>query len=112
MHLFAQEESPAFFQEIARQILPTLEQGLSLTKALEKCLYLKKNFIILLSTVKNGNLAEEFLFYYNLCHQKSLQKTEKLFSFIQPIVFIVIGILIVSIYLSILYPMFSMVNQI
>ncbi|EAC4401343.1 type II secretion system F family protein, partial [Listeria monocytogenes] len=38
--------------------------------------------------------------------------TEKLFSFIQPIVFIVIGILIVSIYLSILYPMFSMVNQI
>ncbi|EAD4645763.1 TPA: type II secretion system F family protein, partial [Listeria monocytogenes] len=55
---------------------------------------------------------EEFLFYYNLCHQKSLQKTEKLFSFIQPIVFIVIGILIVSIYLSILYPMFSMVNQI
>ncbi|HFS7640658.1 TPA: type II secretion system F family protein, partial [Listeria monocytogenes] len=36
MHLFAQEESPAFFQAIARQILPTLEQGLSLTKALEK----------------------------------------------------------------------------
>ncbi|EKY4027711.1 type II secretion system F family protein, partial [Listeria innocua] len=58
------------------------------------------------------NLAEEFLFYYNLCHQKVLQKTEKLFSFIQPIVFIIIGVLIISIYLSILYPMFSMVNQI
>ncbi|EDO0828130.1 type II secretion system F family protein [Listeria monocytogenes] len=113
MHLFAQEESPAFFQAIARQILPTLEQGLSLTKALEKMpIFEKELYYIAIHGEKNGDLAEEFLFYYNLCHQKSLQKTEKLFSFIQPIVFIVIGILIVSIYLSILYPMFSMVNHI
>ncbi|MBC2249416.1 competence type IV pilus assembly protein ComGB [Listeria cossartiae subsp. cayugensis] len=113
MQLFAQEESPAFFQAIAQRILPTLEQGLSLTKALEKMpIFEKELYYIAIHGEKNGNLAEEFLFYYNLCHQKSLQKTEKLFSFIQPIVFIIIGILIVSIYLSILYPMFSMVNQI
>ncbi|EAC6622155.1 type II secretion system F family protein, partial [Listeria monocytogenes] len=79
MHLFAQEESPAFFQEIARQILPTLEQGLSLTKALEKMpIFEKELYYIAIHGEKNGNLAEEFLFYYNLCHQKSLQKTEKL----------------------------------
>lgn len=113
MQLFASKDSPAFFQSIAKQILPMLEQGLPLTKALEKMpIFEKELYYIAIHGEKNGNLAEEFLFYYQLCHQKALQKTEKLFSFIQPIVFMIIGVLIISIYLSILYPMFSMVNQI
>ncbi|EPN1169935.1 competence type IV pilus assembly protein ComGB [Listeria innocua] len=113
MQFFARDDSPAFFRSVAKHIIPSLEAGLSLTNALETMpIFEKELYYIAIHGEKNGNLAEEFLFYYNLCHQKVLQKTEKLFSFIQPIVFIIIGVLIISIYLSILYPMFSMVNQI
>ncbi|MBC6295705.1 type II secretion system F family protein [Listeria sp. FSL L7-1517] len=113
MQLFGSESSSPFFQALAKQILPSLEAGLPLTKALEQMpIFEKELYYIVIHGEKNGNLAEELLFYYHLCHQKALIKTEKIFTFIQPVVFIIIGILIISIYLSILYPMFSMVNQI
>lgn len=113
MQLFESKSSPQFFQAIAKRILSSLEEGFPLTKALaQMSVFEKELYYIVAHGEKNGRLAEELLFYYNLCHQKALIKTEKLFSFIQPVVFIIIGILIISIYLSILYPMFSMVNQI
>ncbi|MBM5610490.1 type II secretion system F family protein [Listeria seeligeri] len=113
MQVFKSNDSPPFFQAIAKQIIPSLVQGLPLTEAITPMpIFEKELYYIVVHGEKNGNLAEELLFYYNLCHQKALMKTEKLFSFIQPVVFIIIGILIISIYLSILYPMFSMVNQI
>ncbi|MBC6127199.1 type II secretion system F family protein [Listeria booriae] len=111
--VFALSDSPPLFQYISKLIGKSFSEGKAFTNALTQFTIFESEMIYIIKHgEKNGQLAEELLFYYTLCHQKSEEKIEKIFSFIQPAVFMIIGVLIVSIYLSILFPMFSMVNSI
>ncbi|EIA20673.1 competence type IV pilus assembly protein ComGB [Listeria fleischmannii] len=111
--LFMKKQSNSFFMEIGKHFTTRLELGETFTEASQTIGILEQELVYIIQHgEKNGTLSDELLFYYDFCHSKMLEKTEKLFSYIQPAVFLVIGILIISIYLSILYPMFSMVNQI
>ncbi|MBC6308096.1 type II secretion system F family protein [Listeria sp. FSL L7-1582] len=113
VQVFALQDSPPLFKHISTSIEKAFSEGTLFTKSLASFAIFESELIYIIQHgEKNGQLAEELLFYYKLCHQKSEEKIEKIFSFIQPAVFMVIGILIVSIYLSILFPMFSMVNSI
>ncbi|MBC1500093.1 type II secretion system F family protein [Listeria weihenstephanensis] len=113
VQVFSLNDSPPLFQYISKAIEKGFKEGVAFTQSLGQFSIFEKELIYIIQHgEKNGQLAEELLFYYKLCHQKSEEKTEKIFSIIQPAVFMIIGILIVSIYLSILFPMFSMVNSI
>ncbi len=111
--LFSEKESTSFFMNIGEKFTASLEKGTSFTDATKSIGIFEKELVYIIKHgEKNGTLPDELLFYYDFCHSKTLEKTEKLFGYIQPAVFLIIGILIISIYLSILYPMFSVVNQI
>ncbi|EUJ51180.1 competence type IV pilus assembly protein ComGB [Paenilisteria rocourtiae] len=113
VQVFALPDSPSLFKHISEFVEKAFSDGTLFTKSLATFTIFEPEMIYIVQHgEKNGQLAEELLFYYKLCHQKSEEKIEKIFSFIQPAVFMIIGILIVSIYLSILFPMFSMVNSI
>ncbi|MHC5252442.1 competence type IV pilus assembly protein ComGB [Listeria kieliensis] len=111
--LFSSPSSPAFFQEIGKRLAKNIEKGLPFAASVSQLKLFETELVsIIQHGEQNATIADEMLFYYELCYQKSMAKTEKLFGYIQPLAFLVIGILIISIYLSILFPMFSMVDQI
>nr|WP_277619772.1 type II secretion system F family protein [Listeria floridensis] len=113
LQLFISPHSPVFFKAVGDKLLSMLERGYPLANSANQLHIFEPELIAIIQHgEKNATIAEEMLFYYDLCHQKMMDKTEKLFSWIQPVAFLIIGLLIVSIYLSILFPMFSMVDQI
>lgn len=111
--LFVSPDAPSFFQEIGKRLVTSIEKGLPFATSVSKLKLFESELIAIIQHgEQNATIADELLFYYELCYQKSIAKTEKLFGYIQPFAFLVIGILIISIYLSILFPMFNMVDQI
>ncbi|WP_239254165.1 competence type IV pilus assembly protein ComGB [Listeria ilorinensis] len=111
--LFYSPHATSFFQEISNELRQQLVLGKPFSESLATLPYLEEEFIqIVQHGERNGTLANELIFYYQQCQSRLMEKITQVLSWIQPCVFLFIGIFIVSIYLSILLPMFSMVDQI
>lgn len=61
---------------------------------------------------ENGELEAEWRFYSQYCLASLESRTEKLFAFIQPCLFLLLGIAIISAYLIILLPIFQIMKTI
>ncbi|GAA2715867.1 hypothetical protein GCM10009865_47370 [Aeromicrobium ponti] len=59
---------------------------------------------------KNGRLDQELIFFSRHCLSLLEEKTEKLLKLIQPLLYLFIGFLIVSMYLAVLLPMFHLLE--
>ena len=59
---------------------------------------------------ESSDLGKELLLYSRQCQEELSLKVEKIMTLVQPLVFIGIGILIVSIYAALLLPTFSLLN--
>ncbi|WP_163652776.1 competence type IV pilus assembly protein ComGB [Listeria sp. PSOL-1] len=113
IQIFQRDKAPLLFKEIAQKIQSSLESGLSFSASLKKLpLFEQELTKIIAHGEQNGTLTEELIDYYESSHTRLLEKTERIFAWIQPIAFLIIGILVIATYLSILLPMFSMIEQI
>ncbi|MBU5214329.1 competence type IV pilus assembly protein ComGB [Heyndrickxia oleronia] len=100
-------------REIAFTIRKELKFGYSFSNALSRLKFLDQQFItITIHGEKNGRLDDELQFYSRFCVKQLEEKIQKIFRLLQPIMFIFIGILVISVYLSILLPMFEMIDSI
>lgn len=68
--------------------------------------------IIIQHGQKNGRLDQELYFFSNHCMNRFQEKVSHMMKFIQPTAYLLVGLLIVSMYLSILLPMFHMMDGI
>lgn len=54
-----------------------------------------------------GNLGKELMLYSELCWQRFFKRMEKMIQWIQPIIFLVVALLVVSIYAAMLLPIYG-----
>lgn len=61
---------------------------------------------------ENGKLEQELLFFSEHCMVNMEERIEKSLKMIQPMLYLFIGLLVVSMYLAILLPMFQLLEGI
>ncbi|KAA0549433.1 type II secretion system F family protein [Bacillus sp. BGMRC 2118] len=109
--LFENQSHLPLFQVEAKEMKKELRSGETLSSIVEVRRYFEKELsqAILLGSA-NGDLARELYFYSKLSSERLEDTFNKRLSVIQPTVFIVIGLMIMGIYLSIMQPTFQMIN--
>lgn len=66
--------------------------------------------LILLEGEVTGKLGKELQIYGSRVWQQLMRKIEKVIQWIQPLVFIIVALLIISIYAAILLPMYDAIG--
>lgn len=99
------------FQIEATVMKKELKSGESLTSIVESRCYFERELsqAILLGSA-NGEMARELYFYSKLSTEKVEEMFNKRISVIQPVIFTIIGLMIMGIYLAIMQPTFQMMN--
>ncbi|MBO1308193.1 type II secretion system F family protein [Enterococcus sp. 669A] len=101
-------EKDSLMKELAISLQHQLVQGQSLALQLKNYPFLTKEFgqIVQQGEVR-GNLGKELLTYSQLVWQRFFARLEFLCSWLQPLVFLFVALLIVSIYVAMLLPLSS-----
>ncbi len=111
--LFEQNLRHPFYSHLATAIKSKLITGERLESILATMLFFEKEFpMIVKHGQENGKLEQELLFFSRHCITIMEEMIQKRLSTIQPILYIIIGFLVVSMYLAILLPMFHLLDGI
>jgi competence protein ComGB len=111
--LFEANNNQPFYSELSKQIKLKLVTGEHLESILKSFTFFEKEFpLIVKHGQENGKLEQELLFYSKHCIVLLEEKVEKSLKTIQPILYLFIGFLVVSMYLAILLPMFHLMDGI
>ncbi len=102
-----------FYSALAKEIKTKLVTGEKLEFILKTFHFFEKEFtMIVRHGQENGKLEQELLFYSQHCIELVEELLEKAIKTIQPILYLMIGFLVVSMYLAILLPMFHLMDGI
>lgn len=111
--LFEGNKENRFDQELGFFLKQQLLAGTSLEEIIKRqSLFEPDLSIIIQHGQKNGRLDQELYFFSNHCMNRFQEKVSHMMKFIQPSAYLLVGLLIVSMYLSILLPMFHMMDGI
>lgn len=111
--LFEQNEKQPFYSELGKTIKLKLVTGEKLETIIATFSFFEKEFpMIVKHGQENGKLEQELLFFSKHCVSNMEEIIEKSLKTIQPILYLFIGLLVVSMYLSILLPMFHLMDGI
>lgn len=109
--LFEEHERHAFDRYLGNELREHLSTGASFEDAFTRYKFFEKEFPLIIKHGQgNGKLEQELHFFSKYCMEKLESKTEKMFKIIQPILYSVIGVIVVSMYLAILLPMFQLLD--
>lgn len=95
-------------KEMAREIEREIEKGISIDGPIKEWHFLKPelNLIILQGEVK-GNLGKELLIYGRREWEELIRLADKKMRFLQPTMFLLVAILIISVYSALLLPIYK-----
>ncbi|WP_442594890.1 competence type IV pilus assembly protein ComGB [Neobacillus sp. D3-1R] len=111
LQLFESAPRNVFYKNIGKVITEKLKQGSNLPEIIMNMNVFEKELpIVLLHGQSNGKIDKELLFFSQNCLMKLEEKIEKGIKLLQPILYGVVGILVVSMYLSVMLPMFRMLD--
>ncbi|GLB58180.1 competence protein ComG [Cytobacillus sp. NCCP-133] len=111
LSLFEQNDKQPFYKGIGQVIKIHLRKGDKLEDILRDFPFFEKELPnIIRHGQKNGRLDQELIFFSRHCLSLLEEKTEKLLKVIQPLLYLFIGFLIVSMYLAVLLPMFHLLE--
>ncbi|WP_338470239.1 competence type IV pilus assembly protein ComGB [Niallia sp. XMNu-256] len=111
--LFEQHEDQPFYQQLGKDMKENLRKGEKLERILLHYSFFEKELATIVKHgQENGKLSQELMFFATQCFSRLEEKTEKLMKQLQPILYSLIGLLIVSMYLSVLIPMFQLLDGI
>jgi competence protein ComGB len=111
--LFEKNNRQPFYSELAREIKDKLVTGENLETILESMPYFEKEFPMIVKHGQvNGKLEQELLFFSKHCISNMEEMIERKLRLIQPLLYLFIGFLVVSMYLAILLPMFHLLDGI
>lgn len=111
LSLFEKNDLQLFYSELGREMKKELRMGEKLEDIVRQYPFFEKELsMIIHHGQNNGKLDMELAFYSRYCLQRLEDKMEKSMKIIQPALFAVIGLMIVSMYLAVLLPMFQLLN--
>lgn len=113
LQLFETAPRSGFYREIGLIITDRLKRGEDFPHILSQLQLFEEELpLVIKHGQTNGKLAKELLFFSHNCLNEFQGKMDKSFKLIQPILYGVIAIMVVSMYLSIMIPMFRMLDGI
>ncbi|WP_083849195.1 type II secretion system F family protein [Bacillus timonensis] len=111
--MFEQQRHSPFFREEAKEMKQLLRAGNRFDEILRVREYYEADLAMIISHGQtNGNLASELQHYSQYVMEKVEEKVTRLLAIVQPILFTIIGIIIVMMYGAIMVPMFQLLNGI
>lgn len=113
LKVFEQNIHEPFSREIGKDMISKLAAGQDFDRAIGVYPFFEAELaMIIRHGQKNGKLDQELYFFSRHCLKELEEKSEKTMKTVQPILYSFIGLLVVSLYLSILLPMFQMMKGI
>lgn len=111
LDLLRTQTNQPFIQAISMQIYQTISLGESVEKAVTIAGCFLKEFPAYISHGEaSGHLAKELLIFSDLLTEQIENKVTKNLAFVQPILFGILAICILGAYLSILLPVYGMID--
>ena len=111
--LFEKNLRQPFYSQIAGTIKENLVTGEKLETILTSFSFFEMEFSMIVKHGQdNGKLEQELLFFSKHCLNSMEEIIEKSLKTIQPLLYLFIGFLVVSMYLAILLPMFHLLDGI
>ncbi|GIN73563.1 competence protein ComGB [Bacillus sp. J14TS2] len=100
-------------QEVGEFLKKELILGSTFPNALSKLHFLADEMVIIVAHgEKNDRLGSELLYYSQICTERLEEKILRFMSIIQPLIFILVGLMVTVMYMSIFFPMFQMMDSI
>lgn len=113
LRMFENNLEQPFYGQLCSEVRDKLSKGEKLEVILSGFLVFEKDLIhIVRHGQEKGRLDQELLFFSKHCAVKLEEKTEIWLKATQPVLYLMIGLLIVSMYLAILLPMFHLLDGI
>ncbi|RST61436.1 competence type IV pilus assembly protein ComGB [Siminovitchia terrae] len=113
IQIMQKQEFHPLLKESAIEIRDMLTFGYSFSEAVSNLGFVEEELMVIVAHgEKSGKLEGELMFYSQFCLQRLEEKFLKVFLFIQPLVFALIGLMVIAIYLSIFLPMFEVIDSI
>jgi competence protein ComGB len=113
LNLFEKNHRLPFYSQLGMVIKQKLLTGENLESILVTFPFFEKEFpMIIKHGQENGKLEQELLFFSEHCMLNMEERIEKSLKMIQPVLYLFIGFLVVSMYLAILLPMFQLLDGI
>jgi competence protein ComGB len=110
--LFENNEQP-FYKELGIDIKFDLKKGKKLDEILRKFPFFERELsMIVKHGQENGKLDKELLFFASQCIRTLEERTDQLLKKVQPMLYVLIGFFIVSMYLAVMLPMFHLLDGI
>lgn len=111
--LMQEDGTSRLMKEVGESMEKTLRQGYDFKTALEQFpFFMTEMGGVIVHGESTGNVGAELGMFADDCLQRLNHRLQKSFQYIQPVLFFVIALMIVSIYAALLLPMFSMVKEI
>lgn len=111
LSMFEKNKKQPLYQELGTRIKENLRRGERLEDILKGYSFLEKELPqIIRHGQKNGKLDQELAFFSKHCLMLIEERSEKLLKTIQPILYSIIGLMIVFMYLAVLLPMFNLLE--
>jgi len=109
--MFEQNEDQLFYSQLGMEMKRLLMRGEKLEDILKSFPFFEGELSLVVKHGQdNGKLSQELLFFSAQCMNSLEEKMESLMKKIQPVLYCFIGLLIVSMYLAVLLPMFHLIN--
>nr|WP_289036700.1 type II secretion system F family protein [uncultured Allobacillus sp.] len=110
--IIQQQDYMPSIQYFASLLTDHLQTGMSLYSAFKDLPLIESEFKLMIKrSTEQGTLAKDLQNYTNLAIDSIEDKLKSVMMIIQPIVYVVLGLMIVLIYSFTLFPMFQMINQ-
>lgn len=110
--LFERNNYQPFYKDLGHWVINGLKSGDKFEDVISDIKIFERDLTqIIRHGQENGKLDEELLFYSNYCLRMLEEKTDRMMKKVQPCLYSLIGLLIVSIYLAVLLPMFHLLNN-
>ncbi|RXH53282.1 competence protein ComG [Kurthia gibsonii] len=113
LHLLANQSHQKMIAYIAQDLLNEIAQGESLSVAISLNPYVHKEFYaFVVHGEQGGNLGKELQILNEFMNERMGERVEQVLKFMQPILFGIIAICILGAYISIMLPMYKMIDYV
>ena len=111
LSLFEKNKEQSFYQQVGCEIKRLLKSGEKLENIMKQFSFFEHELAnIIKHGQDNGKLEEELMFFATHCLQILEERIDKLMKRVQPLLYSFIGLLIVSMYMAVLLPMFHLLE--
>lgn len=108
IQLMQETDQQSLMSELAAKIEEQSMLGDTFYEQLPKFTFFSPELSLIIQQGQvKGNLGKELILYSELCWQHFFKRTEKMIQWIQPIIFLVVALLVVSIYAAMLLPIYG-----